>query len=181
MTACGQRGAGPRARSARWLRGPAVRRDLQAGQVVERLGRLVDAHVAGVGDPPPAILAALIAVLVKRRTLDHHAVLGSDHCVLEAPRAAGHGAVDVDLRRARCVQRDDVRPELVAQERDDLVTAAEPQRLASRWRAVVRGGIRGEYLSHLLPQLQVHTAEVAVLYPTDLFERDKVHVTSFPS
>src|SRR5216684_831834 len=167
--------------STSWLGGPEIGRELQARQVIQRLHRLVYAHLAGVGDPPSAVLAAGVTILVERRALDQHAVLGRDHGVLEPPRAGGRAPIDVDLRLARCVQGDDVRSELVAQERDDLIPAAELQRLAGRRRAVVRGGVGGEDLRHLLPPLQVDAAEVAVLHPADLFERDKVHATSFPS
>ena len=77
-----------------------LRRELEARQVVQRHHRLVGAHVAGVRDPPPAVLAARVAVLVERRALDHDAELGRDHGVLEPPGPGGRVAVDVDLRLA---------------------------------------------------------------------------------
>src|SRR6266852_6066519 len=55
------------------LRGPAVRRDPEARQVVERHHGLVGANVAGVRDPPPAGLTTRVPVLVERRSRDHHA------------------------------------------------------------------------------------------------------------
>jgi len=126
-------------------------------------------------DPPAAVLAAPVAVLVERRALDHHAVLGGDHGVLERPGPAGLVAVDGDLRLAGRMHGDHVRSELRAQERDDLVPAGELQRLAVHHRAVVHRGVRGEDLGQFVPQLQVDAAQVAVLHLADLFESDKVH------
>src|SRR5262245_39414116 len=71
------------------LRGPAVRGDPEARQVVERHGRLVGAHVPGVRDPPLTVIAARVAVFIERRAGDHHAVLGRDDRVLEGPGAGG--------------------------------------------------------------------------------------------
>ena len=55
---------------------------------------------------------------------------------------------------------------------------AQLQRLPEDRRAVVDGGVRGEHVRHLVPQLLVDAAQVAVLHLADLFERGKVHVTS---
>src|SRR5215470_10373754 len=154
---------------------PAIRGELQARHVVQRHHDLIGANVTGVRDPPPAVLAPRVTVLVERRALDQHAILGSDHGVLEAPGAAGRRAVDIDLRLARGVHGDDVRPELVPQERDDLIPAGEPDRLAEGQRAVVHRGAGREHVRYLVPQLQVDAAQVAVLQPADLLERGKVH------
>jgi hypothetical protein len=150
-------------------------RDPEARQVIERHHGLVGAHVPGVRDPPAAVRAALVPVLVEGRALDHDAVFGGDHGVLERPRAAGHLAVHGDLWLARAVHGDHVRPELGPQERDDLVPAGDLQRLAVGGRPVVHGGVRREHLRELVPQLQVDAAQIAVLQLTDLFERGKVH------
>src|SRR5215831_14261320 len=77
-----------------------LRREPEARQVIEGQHGLVGAHVPGMRDPPAAVLAALVAVLVERRALYHHAVLGGDHGVLERPGPAGLVAVDGDLRLA---------------------------------------------------------------------------------
>jgi len=134
-----------------------------------------------VRDPPAAVLAPRVTVLVERRPLDQDAVPGGDHGVLEAPGAGGRRAVDIDLRLAREVHGDDVRPELAAQEGDDLIPAGEPDRLAEGQRAVVHRGVGREHVGYLVPQLQVDAAEVAVLQPADLFERGNVHGTSLAS
>src|SRR6478672_9057582 len=75
------------------------------------------------------------------------------------PEISVHG----DLRLARAVHRDHVRAELVPQEPHDLVPPGELQRLAVHLRAVVHGGIRREHLGQFIPQLQVDTAQIAVL------------------
>src|SRR5215471_14080750 len=144
---------------------PAVRGELQAGGVLQRHHHLVGADVAGVRDPPDSVLAAGVPVLVKRRAFYQDAVLGGDNGVLEGPGAAGRGAVDVDLRLAREVHRDDAGPEALAEELDDRVAAGEPDRLAEGPRAVVHGGVLGEHLADLVPQLEVDAAEVAVFHP----------------
>src|SRR6266702_1019641 len=160
--------------TGRSRRRPAIRRDPEARQVIEGQRGLVGAHVPCVRDPPLAVLAARVPVLVERRARDHHPVLGRDHRVLEAPGAGGRVAVDVYLRLAGEVHGDDVRPEPVAQERDDAVPAGQLQRLAERGCAVVGGGVRGKGLRQLVPQLQIYTAQVAVLHPADLLERGKL-------
>src|SRR5690349_18704228 len=63
--------------------------DPEARQVVQRHHRLVGAHVTGMRDPPPAVLAALVPVLVERRARDHDPVFRCDHRVLERPGAVG--------------------------------------------------------------------------------------------
>src|SRR5579863_9247070 len=111
----GSRNASTAGRSGAMLRGPPVRGELQARHVVQRHHHLVGADVAGVRDPPPAVLAPGVAVLVERGTLDQHAELGGDDGVLEGPGAGGRVAVavaaDVDLGLAGEVHRDDARAE----------------------------------------------------------------------
>src|SRR5947207_15731761 len=99
---------------------PQLRGDPEARQVVQRHHRLIGAYVPGMRDPPPAVLAALVPVLVEGRARDHDAVLGGDHCVLERPGAAGRVPVHADLGLACAVHGDDVRPEFLPQEPDDL-------------------------------------------------------------
>ena len=89
---------------------------------------------------------------------------------------AGQPEITVDGDVARAVHGDHVRTQLVPQEPDDLVPAGELQRLAVHLRAVVHGGVRREHLRELVPQLQVDTAQIAVLHLTDLFDRGKVHM-----
>src|SRR5215471_10663766 len=121
----GSRNASTTCRSGGRLLRPAVRGELQARHIVQRHHHLVGADIAGVRDPPPAVAAPCVTVLVERGALDHHAVLSGDHGVLERPGPGGRGAVNVDLGLAGEVHRDDARPEALAQERDDLLTAAQ--------------------------------------------------------
>src|SRR5215469_18202813 len=93
------------------FRGPAIRGDPEARQVVQRHCGLVRAHVAGVRDPPPTVIAARVAVFIERRAGDHYAVLGRDDRVLEGPGTAGRVAVHDDLGLSGEVRGDDVRPE----------------------------------------------------------------------
>jgi hypothetical protein len=127
-----------------------------------------------VCDPPPAVRATGVPVLVERRAFDHEAVGGGDHRVLEAPGAGGGVAVDVDLRLGGEVLGDDVRPQVLAHEADDLVPAGQVQRLAHGRGAVGGGGLRGERAGQVVPQLEIHAAQVAVLQPADVFQRDQV-------
>src|SRR5690349_11566689 len=164
---------------ARLLR-PPVRGELQARHVVQRHHHLVGADVAGMRDPPPAILAAGVTVLVERGALDHDVELGGDHGVLEGPGPGRRGARYVDLGLAGEVHRDDAGAEALAQERDDLLAPAQLDRLAEGPGAVVNRGVGGEHLADLVPQLQVHAAQVPVLEPADLFECGKVHAPRLP-
>src|ERR1700735_906748 len=162
-------------------RSPASRGDPEARHVIERHDGLVRAHVPSVRNPPLAVIASGVAVLVKGRAGEHHPVLGRDHRVLEGPRAHGRVAVYRYLRLAGEGRGDDVRAQLLAQEPDDLVPAGQPDRLAERGGAVVRGGVAGERVRQIIPELEVDAAEVAVLNLPDLFQGDKVHGTSFPT
>src|ERR1700704_5222811 len=92
---------------------PQLRGDPEARQVVEGHHGLVGAHVPGMRDPPPAVLAALVPVPVERRARDHDPELGRDHRVLERPGAMGGISVHGYLRLARAVHGDHVRAELV--------------------------------------------------------------------
>src|SRR5437660_2921227 len=78
-----------------------LRGDPEARQVVQRHHRLVGAHVPGMRDPPLAVLAAFVPVLVVRRARDHDPALGLGPRILDTPSAAGVGAVICDLRLAR--------------------------------------------------------------------------------
>ena len=150
----------------------------EARQVVKRHHRLVGAHVPGVGDPPPAVRAAGVAVLVEGRALNDRAILRRDHEVLEPPGATGGVTVHGDLGLARGMDGDDARSHVGAEERDDLVPAGHRQRLPEGLGPVVHGGVGGEDVPYLVPQLLVDISQIAVLELTDLFERVKVHVTS---
>src|SRR4029077_7154275 len=78
-----------RARNGNLVWGSQRRSEPEARQVVERQHGLVGAYIPGVRYPPPAAPAELVPVLVEGRALDHDAVLGRDHGVLERPRATG--------------------------------------------------------------------------------------------
>src|SRR5271169_360892 len=143
---------------------------LEAGQIVKGHHRLVGAHVAGVRDSPAAVRAPFVPVVIERRARDHDAELGRDHRVLERPDAGGGVTVHGDLRLPGRVCGEDSRPELGAEERDDLVPAAHLQGLAVGLRAVVDGGVFGERVADLVPQLGVHAAQVAVLHLPDVFD-----------
>src|SRR5215472_7536914 len=93
----GSRNASTTCHSGARLLRPAVRGELQARHIVERHHHLVGADVAGVRDTPPAVLAARVTVLVESGPLDHHAVLGGNHRVLEGPGPGGRVTVDDDL------------------------------------------------------------------------------------
>src|SRR6266851_546806 len=177
----GSRNASTTCRSGARLPHPPVRGELQARQIVQRHHHRVGADVAGVRDPPPAVPAAGVAVLVERCALDHDAVLGGDHGVLEGPGAAGRGAVEVDLGLAGEVHGDDAGAQALAQECDDLLPAAQLDRLAEGPGAVVHRGVGGEHLPDLVPQLQVHAAQVPVLQPADSSSAARSMRPSLPS
>src|SRR5262249_8003831 len=157
------------ARAGRVLRARALGcEEAKARRVVAVPLLVEDVGVAGVPDPPRAPDLDVLVPVVGR---DANAALarGVEEVVVERPDAARGGLagqLDLGVMAVMVAEGARLAAERFAQESHDRVDAGEAVRAA----AVVDGRVRGEAPRHLVPQLQVETAEVAMLELLDRLE-----------